>query len=588
MDSQDRILERLEALERQVRTLHVQLEAMRRKATGGPADRDDEAGDKTLASEPTGLDAAPPTPDYRIRKNRKEGERAPRNVRLKAPSASAWMAWGAGIAFVLAAVYFIKIVYDFGWLTPERQIGLAIASGIALIGGGLLLSRSNKDYAAFLPAAGIIILYLSIYSAHLFYDMIGVGVVIFAIGATTIASIWLDRHFDNTAYAMFAVVGAYSFPLLIQPDTRRVIDLVIYFAAWSLLFSFISLQERKRIIYMLAMLLAIIGFDVAWRMSDADSWIPAMVYQFVQFIAFSATAVWYSAAHRDTMSRTDAVWHAVALFYFYVVEYITVKQHAPDVAPMAALASAAVVFAAYLIAGRLLSGERVSTAGAALVSLYCTSVTTHILFFELIPTSYLPWATLLMIPGAFLVYDRLRDRPEIMQPILIAALFMIVVGLNLLLADGRRSEDLFMPGAALFAYSAMLYFASRRVRLAGRRNGLAVPLLYAGHVTFMVATVRVFESGLTISIVWGVFAVVLLLIALRLRNRILGQSSLIVFAASGLKVLLYDLTGTPSLVRVLTLVVLGATLYAGGWMYQRIAPEGEEGSGDGISPRVDA
>jgi uncharacterized membrane protein len=64
---------------------------------------------------------------------------------------------------------------------------------------------------------------------------------------------------------------------------------------------------------------------------------------------------------------------------------------------------------------------------------------------------------------------------------------------------------------------------------------------------------------------------VLLIMALRMDNKTLGQSSLLIFAGSGLKVLLFDLSNTPSLVRVLTLVVVGATLYAGGWIYQRIA-----------------
>ena len=45
------------------------------------------------------------------------------------------------------------------------------------------------------------------------------------------------------------------------------------------------------------------------------------------------------------------------------------------------------------------------------------------------------------------------------------------------------------------------------------------------------------------------------------------------FAASVLKILLLDLTGSPSIVRVATLVVAGATLYAGGWLYQRVGRE---------------
>jgi hypothetical protein len=49
---------------------------------------------------------------------------APRES-AEAVSATQLMAWAAGFALLLAAVYFLKLVYDVGWLTPERQIILA-------------------------------------------------------------------------------------------------------------------------------------------------------------------------------------------------------------------------------------------------------------------------------------------------------------------------------------------------------------------------------------------------------------------------------------------------------------------------------
>ena len=42
-----------------------------------------------------------------------------------------------------------------------------------------------------------------------------------------------------------------------------------------------------------------------------------------------------------------------------------------------------------------------------------------------------------------------------------------------------------------------------------------------------------------------------------------------------MKVLLYDLAGSPAPVRIGTLVVLGITLYLGGWLYQKLG--GDEG-----------
>jgi hypothetical protein len=92
---------------------------------------------------------------------------APRDP-AEAVSATQLMAWAAGFALLLAAVYFLKLVYDVGWLTPERQIILATLAGLALIAGGLLFARIDRAYAAYLPALGLIILYLAAYTAHLY------------------------------------------------------------------------------------------------------------------------------------------------------------------------------------------------------------------------------------------------------------------------------------------------------------------------------------------------------------------------------------------------------------------------------------
>ncbi len=73
-----------------------------------------------------------------------------------------------------------------------------------------------------------------------------------------------------------------------------------------------------------------------------------------------------------------------------------------------------------------------------------------------------------------------------------------------------------------------------------------------------------------ISVAWGVFAVILLLWAIRQDDAVIGKSSLLIFAASGLKVLLHDLDGSAPMTRVLVLIVLSVSLYIGGWLYQKV------------------
>src|SRR5208282_5665814 len=80
----------------------------------------------------------------------------------------------------------------------------------------------------------------------------------------------------------------------------------------------------------------------------------------------------------------------------------------------------------------------------------------------------------------------------------------------------------------------------------------------------------VVNNGLPLSMVWAVFAVLILILAIWSEDRLLGQSALLIFCASGLKVLLHDLAASGSLVRVVTLIVLAVSLYVGGWLYQSL------------------
>ncbi|MEO0409164.1 MAG: DUF2339 domain-containing protein [Cyanobacteria bacterium P01_A01_bin.135] len=496
------------------------------------------------------------------------------------PTASNLLAWSAGIAFVLAAVYFVKLVYDAGWLTPTRQIGIALLAGIAAIAVGLRLSRSAqpsasgnqaRSYAAFLPAVGIVILYIATYAAHAYHQLVSAGAVLFGIILITAIAVWLHSKYDQTVYALFAIVGAYSFPLFVRANASGIISLIVYYLAWSALFCYFSVREARRLLYIVSLYFAIIGFDIVWRLSaSSDQWGQAAVYQFLQFLIFLGTAVYYSVHHRQPMQQGEAIAHGAALFYFYGVEYVLLSEHLPRLAPFVALLSAVLVYGAFWVARRRLAAIQALSASSVLTSAYCSAVTTHIVFFELLPWDYFAWGALV---SPFVVWG-VRSRDEdgrAFYPVLAAAALVLGVGFLQLLGDGAHT-DVPLANLVLFGYAALLYGG-----YALFKRGLAIagveperPLLYAGHLVFIVAIIKTFDSGLMISLVWALFAISLLAYAASRKDQLVGQSALVVFAASGIKVLLYDLDGSSSLMRVGTLLILGISLYIGGWLYQRV------------------
>ncbi|WP_345195562.1 DUF2339 domain-containing protein, partial [Kistimonas scapharcae] len=98
----------------------------------------------------------------------------------------------------------------------------------------------------------------------------------------------------------------------------------------------------------------------------------------------------------------------------------------------------------------------------------------------------------------------------------------------------------------------------------------AALMLYAGHLGFIACMVEWVQEDIYLSAVWAVYGVVLLLLALVVKDKTVGKSALIIFTIAALKVILFDLSGANSMVRVLVLLILSVSLYVGGYLYQSV------------------
>lgn len=481
------------------------------------------------------------------------------------------MAWAAGCALLLAAIYFLKLVYDVGWLTPERQLLLASMAGFSLIGIGVFFARIDRQYAAYLPAVGLVVLFLTVYTAHLYYHLWNSEAAIAATSAITALGIWLGRRFDQSVYVVLAATGVYLSPLLMQATSDRLFDVVIYYSAWSLLFSFCSLNEGRRITYVLPMFFALIGFNLIWKTAGQDSWLLAVIYQLIQFIVFAITTAAFSVIHKKPLEHLDGVTHGFALIYFYGLEYIVLKQHVPHWAPIVGILSGLLVFLLYLIARAALKEDKRAGVGAVVVSAYCSLVAAHALFLEWMPHGWFPWGALVIAVSVGLAFSQYQDKSNpAWKPVLIIAGLIFGGSYLGLLTGAHDGVYIVMPNAALAMYAIVLYGGYHLFSRAEGSMRAAPIMLYGAHFAFMECGLQVVGSGLLLSMVWAVFAVAILIVAILSKDQLLGQSSLLIFCASGLKVLLHDLAGSGSLIRVMTLVVLAISLYVGGWLYQSL------------------
>ena len=477
------------------------------------------------------------------------------------------LGWTGATALVLAAVYLIRLALDAGWLTPGRQLGLAVLSGFALIGAGLKLRVADRQYASLLPAGGLVILFLSIYGAHLYYHFIGASMATGAVILTCLVALWLGRLFESELYGLFAVLGSYSAPFLLPTLAGSVTDLVVYFSAWSVLFCLYSIWIGNRRPYLLAAYLALLGFHYLWRHMAPGEWQAAFAFQTIQFAIFLAGAIVFSVRHKRPMSQDEALVHLPLLLIFYALQYGLLHQHLPALAPWIALGSAGVLGMAYLAAQRSLAQPLQSS--GLLVGAYASLALFHAGYMELLPDAFAPWIALLLLPAAGLYWRAMGRTATVTWPIRV--LILIVFALNYLRAISEVNIDA-VPGREVLAllFAVELYIAYGLARQLSALQSLTTPALYLGHVALMSAAMQLFDGQLVVSFTWGAVALACLALAFKNSDKVLGKSSLLIFAASAAKVMLFDLSSATPLVRIGLLVILGVTLYAGGWMYRKV------------------
>jgi uncharacterized membrane protein len=481
--------------------------------------------------------------------------------------ATSILGWGGAIALVLAAAYLIRLAIDTGWLTPLRQVGLAALAGLALIGAGLALRGVNRAYAGLLPAAGIVVLFLSVYGGHLYYGFLSAPAAAVAVVGICVVSLWLCRVFESDLYALFAVAGSYSAPFLLSTLRGSAVDLVIYFSAWNVVFSAFAIWQGRRLVYLLALYLALISFDLLSSNLAQSDWHVGVAFQTVQLAIFGIATVAFSIRNQRPLDETAAFAHLPPLLLFYFIQYAQLSSHVPAAAPWIAVGSLAVVALLYGVARVAL--KRPLPGGEFLLWAYVAVVLGHAGYVESVPKPWAPWVALGLVPIAAIATVQFRLKLERCWPVWAAIAAIFVVNYLRIAFD---TDVVAVPGktALALAYAALLYAGYAFLGQRDKDGAIKLLLLYAGHISAMAAALHFFDVHIVQSAAWGVLALACLAVSLARHDRLLGQSSLLVFAATAGKVLLYDLSGAHPVARIVSLVVLGVTFYFGGLLYQKM------------------
>lgn len=211
-------------------------------------------------------------------------------------------AWIGGLALFLGVAFFVKYSFDHNLIPPEVRVAIGFLIGIALIVGGVLLSR--KDYkvtAHTLCATGIVSLYGVTFACRSIYHFPFFGPVptLILMVLVTTAAFTLAVRLNAIVVAVLGLLGGFLTPLLLSTRVDNPGGLFGYIALLDIGLLAVVLHRRWNFLVALAAggtFLMQVGWLLRFfereRYFDGDRVLVAMAV-FLGFGVLFAAATWF-------------------------------------------------------------------------------------------------------------------------------------------------------------------------------------------------------------------------------------------------------------------------------------------------------
>jgi hypothetical protein len=162
--------------------------------------------------------------------------------------------WIAGILLSLAALQFLRYTIDHGWVTPPIRMTLGL-----LLGAGLLAACEDKRARAYattanaLSAAGIVILFSTLFAAHTLWHLLGPTPTFALMVLVTVVAVVLAIRHDSLFIALLGLLGGFATPALLSTGQDHPIGLFGYLLLLNAGLAWLALRKRWAVLSVLTL-----------------------------------------------------------------------------------------------------------------------------------------------------------------------------------------------------------------------------------------------------------------------------------------------------------------------------------------------
>jgi uncharacterized membrane protein len=222
----------------------------------------------------------------------------------------------AGIAIVIAAIFFLRHSAQQGWLQPPVRVLIGIAVAIALlVVCELKAARKYSTLANALDAAAIAILFATFFAAHALWNLIPTLMTFALLAAVTAIAVLLSLRRESLFIAVLGLLGGFATPALLSTGENRPVPLFAYLVLLNVGLAWVAHKQAWPVLTVLTLILTTV-YQWGWvhRFLTASQ-LPTALGIFAVFPVVAVAALMFGrrGSVRGRTGEDDAFEHTTVL-----------------------------------------------------------------------------------------------------------------------------------------------------------------------------------------------------------------------------------------------------------------------------------
>ena len=212
----------------------------------------------------------------------------------------------AGIALVVAAVFFLKYSIEAGWLQPPVRVAIGILVAVALlVVCEMKAARRYPATANAMDAAAIAILFATFFSAHALWNLIPSLVAFGLLAMVTLIAVLLSIRRESLFIAVLGLLGGFATPALLSTGENRPIPLFAYLLLLNVGLAQVARVKRWPVLTVLTLILTTI-YQWGWVLKFLDhSSVPLAMGVFLLFPLAAIAGLMFAGGARGAAADTN-------------------------------------------------------------------------------------------------------------------------------------------------------------------------------------------------------------------------------------------------------------------------------------------